>query len=283
MAKARQVGRFEIVREIRRESLGTVYDASDHKFGRTVSLKLPHDELRDDEEARARLEQEAKLLARLSHVSAPAAYELGYTEDLVPYFSFEHLHGESLETYLAGKVSLLDRLTLLEQACLGADYLHRQELVHRHLKPFNLFVTNERIVKLLDFAFARWIRGMGPTGLVVGAPDYMAPEQMKGLPLNGRADIYSLGVVLYELLTKRKPFSGENVQATFFATLHVDPPRLKEPEAGTTKAFQEVVDRALQKNPRDRFPSAAEMAQAVRSLIEGIAKELPDFTTFDVV
>ncbi|MDQ6894649.1 MAG: protein kinase [Acidobacteriota bacterium] len=255
--------------------MGEVYRARDSKLKREVAIKVLPDSLADDSDALARFEREAFSVAALSHPNILSIFDFG-THDGVSYAVMELLEGETLRMKIvSGAVSRRKALDYGVQIARGLAAAHEKGIVHRDLKPENLFVTKEGLVKILDFGLARQIpfptdggdtssptdARLTQTGVVLGTFAYMSPEQVRGLPVGHRADIFAFGCVLYEMISGRRPFSGESPIETMHAILHDEPLPLPPGAIGSGTAMARVVGTCLAKEPSERWQSAADLAR----------------------
>ena len=266
-----RIGRYKIERKIGEGGMGVVYAARDERLDRTVALKTIRGET--DETSRKRLWREARAAAGISHPNICQLYEVEETDDGL-VMAMELLAGEPLGARVArGPLSPADTSTIALQVLDALDALHARGLIHRDLKPSNLFLTPHG-VKLLDFGLARPIAsGLGAdsatrlteAGAIVGTPNYMAPEQVRGEALDARADLFALAAMLFEMLSGKVAFDGATMIDVLHAVLHEQPPALS---GGTTVAgLDRVIHKALQKQAPDRYDSATVMAAAIREVI----------------
>lgn len=265
-----KIGRYEVVAILGQGAMGTVYKAVDPVIERTVAIKtinlnLSKQELAGFEE---RFYREAKSAGRLNHPNIITIYDVGETEGIA-YIAMEYLEGESLRDMLDSGVVLPAEIIadLVSRIAAALDYAHRHHIVHRDIKPANIMVTASRDVKLMDFGIAQIPTGSRTQlGTVLGSPKYMAPEQVAGQATDNRTDIFALGVVLYEMLTGKPPFEGDNLSAIMYQILNEAPvpPSARNPRVPA--AFDGVIARALAKRPEDRYASAGEFARALRAL-----------------
>jgi serine/threonine protein kinase len=258
-------GKYEILEEIGRGGMGSVYKAYQQNLDRIVAIKILSPELASDPDFRARFQREAKIVARLVHPNIVAVY------DIEPHANtcciiMEYVDGQSLQKLIEA-AALDERTTLLigAQIARALHYAHEHGVIHRDVKPDNILVTPQKVAKITDFGIARFREGKfrTQTGVSMGTPRFMSPEQLTGHELDGRCDLYSLGVCLYYCLTGRVPFDGENAFAV--ATRHIydtpTPPSQYNP--AITSAAERIILRALEKNKEARFANGEEMARAL--------------------
>ena len=268
-----QIGRYRIVERVGRGGMGVLYRAHDPALERDVALKMMHLDFTSDTHARERFQREARAVARLQHPNIVTIHELGEVDD-TPYIVMEFLEGKDLEQLLkdGDELSLGRKLDIAAQVCEGLAYAHDQGIVHRDIKPGNVRVLPDGKVKILDFGIARFAASsLTQSGTVMGTPSYMAPEQIMGQPVDGRADLFAAGVLLYELLSGRKPFTGDSPTAVAYNIMHSEPPALREALSELPDAVNEIVARALRKDPNERYTHAREMAsdlQTVRMMLD---------------
>ena len=258
----KSIGRYEILELVGKGGMGVLYRAIDPMLERDVALKMMHVDFTTDQLARERFQREAKAVARLQHKNVVTIHELGEV-DGAPYIVMEFLTGKDLDAILRSRraMTLVEKIEIAIQLCHGLGYAHEQGIVHRDIKPGNVRVLEDGTVKLLDFGIAKFaMSSMTQTGTVMGTPSYMAPEQIAGTPVDGRADLFSVGVLLYELLIGHKPFMGDSPTAIVYQIMHVDPPPVRARMPDLPEALNAIVSRALQKDPNDRYSRAAELA-----------------------
>ena len=265
-----RIGRYVIERKIGEGGMGIVYAARDERLDRTVALKTIRGA--SDDTARKRLWREARAAAGISHPNVCQLYEVDETDDGL-VLAMELLDGEPLGARLArGPLSPADSSSLALQALDALEALHGRGLIHRDLKPSNLFLT-PRGVKLLDFGLARPVSGsfgaettlLTEAGVIVGTPNYMAPEQVRGEALDARADLFSIAAMLFEMLSGRLAFSGATMIDVLHAVLHEQPPALSG--GAMVAGLDRVIHKALQKQPADRYESALAMTAAIRDVM----------------
>src|SRR6188768_1330780 len=265
------LGRYKIVAEIGQGAMGVVYKAVDPIIDRTVAIKtinlnLSRQEL---EEYEARFQQEIKAAGRLNHPNIVTIYDVGKT-DQVAYMAMEFLEGNELKDIIASgnlpsPESVVD---IISQVADGLWFAHQQDIVHRDVKPSNIMVMKGGMAKITDFGIARLpnsaVKTM--TGLILGSPRYMSPEQVIGKSIDARSDIFSLGVVLYESLTGVAPFDGDNVNAIMYATVNTTPPPPSQHNRAVPAMLDLIVAKAMAKLLEDRYQTTKEFADDLREV-----------------
>jgi len=263
-------GPYEILNAIGAGGMGEVYAAEDTRLGRRVAIKLLLESFRRDGVALERFRREARAASSLNHPNICTIFDVG-EQDGVPFVVMELLEGSSVATRLrSGPMSIDEAVPLCLGALAALDALHSRGLVHRDIKPSNVFLTPHG-AKLLDFGLTKSVAVSGDTstspgeithsGVVIGTPQYMAPEQLQGAPLDARSDIFSMGVMLFEMLSGQAAFYGRTIPELFHRIVFEQPASLVQPPP-----VRAIVSRALAKRPADRFQSAAAMAEQLRSL-----------------
>src|SRR4051812_6836077 len=252
-----RIGRYEIQRRLGRGGMGTVYVAHDPVLGRLVAIKLFQADL-EIAEASTRFAREARAAAALNHANIVTVHDFG-EHDAEPFIVMEYIQGETLAAIIRSKapISIIDKVTWLEQLCAGAAYAHNLGVIHRDIKPTNLIVDRTRRLKILDFGIAKLLGAVGShvTG-PVGTPGYMAPEQILGEPIDRRSDVFSIGVVAYELFTGAEAFPGDSVPAITHRILTQEPKSLTDVSPDLPAALVDVVERAMSKKADARFENA---------------------------
>src|SRR5579864_1912080 len=263
------LGKYEIKRTLGRGAMGIVYEGWDPIIARRVAIKtvkLP--ENADDpetEEALARFRREAQAAGRLTHPNIVAVFDYGETNDLA-YIVMEFVDGPSLKMLLDSgeRFALADTVRVMDDLLTGLQYSHERGVVHRDIKPANVMLTSAGQAKIADFGIARIeSSSMTQAGTVLGTPAYMSPEQFMGQVVDARTDIYSSGVLLYQLLTGERPFEG-GMSAIMHKALNTEPPAPSQLSVTAPPSFDSVVRRAMAKRPEDRFASATAFADAIR-------------------
>lgn len=278
-----KLGKYEIRKDLGKGAMGVVYLAWDPVLEREVALKVMASTIVSDDDLRERFAREAKAVARLQHANIVTIYDLGYDDAGSPFIAMELLKGTDLERRIRkNPPSFGQRLEIVAQVCRGLAHAHGNGIVHRDVKPANVFVLEGGGVKIMDFGVARWMQSsQTQTGAVLGTADYMSPEQIRGQKVDGRSDIFSVGIILYRLLTNKKPFTGENIQATFYKILTNDHPLLVLPDGQQVDQLQDIVDRALAKDADERYGSAEEMADDIKEFLRVFEGALSEDTLFD--
>jgi len=279
-----QLGRYEIIGELGQGAMGIVYKAKDPLIDRTVAIKtislnLPPEE---KEEYEARFYQEARAAGRLSHPNIVTIYDVGKSGDIA-YIAMEFLQGRELRDILDEYPLLpIDQvLDIVVQVAQGLAYAHEHGIVHRDVKPANIMIVRDGHAKITDFGIARMASSSirTQTGMVLGSPKHMSPEQITGKPIDQRTDIFSLGVMLYEMLAGQVPFNGENINTIMYQILNAAPPPLNTLNPAVPDALNLIVAKALAKSPDDRYRNAREFADALRACRNAV----PHFDTLGSV
>ena len=267
--------RYEIIEELGRGGMGIVYKAKDIKLQRTVALKFLPFEWTYDPQAKERFVREAQAAAALDHPNICTVHEIDEAEGRM-FISMAFVEGKSLKTRIEqGPLKLEEALGIGLQVAEGLTEAHKKGIVHRDIKSANIMVTEKGQAKIMDFGLAR-VRGgalLTKEGTTMGTIAYMSPEQARGEEVDHRTDIWSLGVVLYEMLSGQLPFKGEHDQAVLFTILKQPPKPISDIRSEIPKSIEQVVGKALEKNPEKRYQSAEELFNDLKSISEGIEPE----------
>jgi len=266
----KRIGKYAVTGRIGRGGMGMVYRGYDEVLEREVAVKTLTLEGSLDEESRRRFQIEAKAAARLQHPNIITVYELGEDRGL-PFIAMELLPGTDLEALMRSGEPLMlqEKLDLVIQVCRGLAYAHDHKVVHRDIKPSNVRVLEDGSVKIMDFGIAK-LGGTGvtKTGMMVGTVHCMSPEQIRGETLDGRSDLFSVGVILYELLAGRRPFAGAGVTDVLYKIIHDEPPEPELGDLGTEAAgLRETLRRVLAKDREQRPATAAVLADELSRIL----------------
>jgi serine/threonine protein kinase len=274
-----RLGRYEVVRELGKGAMGIVYLAKDPLIGRLVALKTirPASHADDDEtrEFQQRFMREAQAAGILNHPNIVTVHDIGQDDESgMSFIAMEYVEGQNLKDVLAqGRALSFEEIgEIVAQVAEAIDFAHAKGIVHRDVKPANIILIEGNRAKITDFGIAKIASGGGnltSTGQFLGTPNYMAPEQIKGSPVDGRTDIFSLGIVFYEALTRRKPFGGDSLTTISYRIVHEAFQPLHEINPRIPDGFEEIVARALAKDPARRYQRAREMANEIRGVIRG--------------
>ena len=272
MTTGLKAGRYEIIGELGRGAMGVVYKATDPVIGRTVAVKT----IKLSEEGTGlsrpelltRFQTEARAAGLLTHPNIVVVFDAG-EEDGLYYITMELVEGKSLQAHLDGGMAFaLPRvLRIMEQTCSALQFAHERNVVHRDIKPANIMLTADDTVKVTDFGTAKILQfgTMQQTAHVMGTPSYMSPEQVKGRAVDGRSDIFSLGVLLYEMVTGEKPFPGQNITTVIYKIVNEEPVPPRQIDPSIHPGISAVVMKALSKEPETRYQSCREMLEDLRN------------------
>lgn len=266
-------GRYQIEALLGQGGMSAVYRATDPNLRRTVAVKLIHPHLSDDPEFVRRFELEAAAVAQLRHPNIIQVYDFNHDAE-VYYMVLEYVAGETLQSRLRTLHAAGQRLGLGEAAqimatvCDAVEYAHRRGMIHRDLKPANVMLEPQGQPILMDFGVAKIVGGQQhtATGAIVGTVAYMSPEQIRGSKVDERADLYSLGIMLYEMTAGRPPFEGDSAMTVMFKHVNEPPPDIQQYNAALPLEFKDIIFKALEKDPARRYQTAAEMARDLRAL-----------------
>jgi len=265
-----KAGRYQIVSELGRGSMGVVYQGYDPIIGRTVAIKTMLTEglpLQEFQEYKARFQREAQAAGVLAHPNIVTVYDFG-EDNSVLYLAMEYLEGKSLEKLVEeqGILPIETIIPMYDQVCSALDHAHTHKIVHRDIKPANIMILDSGLVKVTDFGIAKMLSvGMTQAGQILGTPNYMSPEQVKGRPVDGRSDIFSLGVILYELITGEKPFGGQNITTVIYKIINENPIPPRELDATIHPGLNYIIGKALAKSPDERYQTCRELADDLKN------------------
>ncbi|UCC44873.1 MAG: protein kinase, partial [Candidatus Zixiibacteriota bacterium] len=262
------VSHYKIISKIGAGGMGEVYLAEDTQLDRRVALKFLPSHLSQDEAARARFTREAKAAAKLDHPNIVPVYEVGEFQDR-PFFAMAHIEGKSLKEVInAGRLSINEAIEFTKQICEGLHEAHSAGIIHRDIKPGNIIIDSKGKTRILDFGLAI-VAGedkLTKTGSTLGTVGYMSPEQIEGKQVDHRSDLFSVGVILYEMLTGRRPFEGDTDAAVARSITDATPEPIARYKSGTTGELQQIVEKALTKDPALRYQHADGMLADLKRL-----------------
>jgi serine/threonine-protein kinase len=270
----KQLGRYQISGTLGKGAMGHVYEGIDPAINRPVALKTIRLDFVNDpeemEELKVRLHCEAQAAGKLSHPNIVTIYDVG-SEGHLQYIAMEHLKGQTLEEMIKKKVKFNFRLIskVIMQICSAMEYAHDHDIIHRDIKPANIMVLPDYTVKVMDFGIARIdSNSMTKTGIAMGTPNYISPEQLKGQDVDKRADIFSLGVVIYEMLLSKRPFKGENITSLIYSIINDEPEKPSNVNPQIPLLFDHIIEKALKKDPADRYQSANNLMSDISEFVE---------------
>ena len=275
MTNEKRIGKYEIAEQIGVGGFGIVYKAWDPFIQRWVALKTCN---ATDSEATQRFFREAQLAGALQHPNITLIFDFGI-EGKTPYFVQEFLSGTDLDDVLeTRKLSLDGVLAILLQVCAGLDFAHSRGIVHRDIKPANVRVLEDGTVKIMDFGIAKSLEGesrLTQTGVALGTAGYLAPEQLSGKPLDPRTDLFSLGVMAYEMVTGTRPFTGPNLSNVIYQILNQDPVPPSQRNASCPERLERAILKALAKDPGDRYGTVREFATDIKEVLTSLPHRGP--------
>jgi serine/threonine-protein kinase len=277
--KPENIGRYEVKSELGRGGMATVYKAYDPRFEREVAVKVLPREMLHDPQFRVRFEREAKTVASLEHPAIVPVYDVG-EEDGQPYFVMRYMIGGSLsERIKSNSLSLTDTAKIIDRLASALDEAHAKGVVHRDLKPGNILFDHINEPYVSDFGIAKIAQSPGSAtvtgGGIIGTPAYMSPEQAQGDKVDGRSDIYALGVIVFEMLTGRQPYESDTPMAVVVKHITDPVPHILDSNPNLPAEIEPVIERAMAKSRDERYPNAKEFSQALTAVARG---ESPTFT-----
>jgi serine/threonine protein kinase len=264
-----QIGHYKVLEIIGMGGMGVIYKALQQPLNRVVALKVLPPQYLQDTESSMRFESEARAVSMLEHQNIVQIYEYG-EESGTRFIAMQYVDGENLAQRINGKkpMPIVDVVNVAKQICRGLRYAHSKEIIHRDIKPQNVLIDKNNVVRVTDFGIAKIIsqNDITVTGVTVGTPEYMSPEQAGGQPLTTQTDIYSLGILIYEMLTKTPPFTGNNPISIAYKQVHELPlpPSLKRKD--TPKRLELIVLKALKKKLDERYQTVEEMLDHLDSV-----------------
>ena len=271
------LGRYQVTGILGKGAMGQVYKGTDPAINRPVALKTIRLDFVSDPkemaELKERLFREAQAVGKLSHPNIVTIYDVGSEGDL-QYIAMEYLEGQTLEQMIKRKVKFNYRIIaqIIVQICAALEYAHKQGIVHRDIKPANIMIRSDYRVKVMDYGIARIdSNSMTKTGIAMGTPNYISPEQLKGQTVDNKADIFSLGVVMYEMLLGKRPFKGENITSLIYSIINKEPERPSEVNPQVPLLFDHIVARALKKDPKDRYQGASEIITDLSDFVDSFS------------
>jgi serine/threonine-protein kinase len=266
------VGRYQLLEVLGSGSMGLVYKALDPKINRHLAIKTIRfsDEFEEDaiKDIKRRFLREAEIAGQLAHPSIVTIYDVGEDEDLT-FIVMEYLEGKDLSKFIKKKNLLSFRkvLQVIARVADALEYAHTRNVIHRDIKPANIMLLDNGGVKMTDFGIAKAISSSRTkTGVILGTPNYMSPEQIMGQRIDQKSDIFSLGVLFFQLLSGELPFQGKNLSSLLYQITQVKHPPVRDFNTKLPRVCSQIIDKALSKDRADRFKSAGEMAKVIRLL-----------------
>jgi serine/threonine protein kinase len=267
-----KIGKYQIIDILGKGAMGIVYRALDPDIDREVAIKTIRFDLISEESERnelmLRFVREAKAAGKMAHPNIITIFDVGKHEDMT-YIVMQYIEGNSLQKFIASnkRFSSQEIVRLMLQLCDALDYAHRHGIVHRDIKPANILLNKDNKPHVVDFGIARVeMSTMTQTGATIGTPSYMSPEQVMGKKIDKRSDIFSLGAILYELVTGKRPFQGESITTVIYKIVNEEIPSPFLSQRGLSEDFEPIIQRALAKNPGNRYSSCAELAADLQTV-----------------
>ncbi|MCI0605497.1 serine/threonine protein kinase [bacterium] len=270
--------RFQILRELGHGGMGVVLQAYDKQLKEQVAIKVLSPLVGRNPEAIERLRREVSAARRVTHPNVIRIHDVSEAGGL-SYISMEYFEGVNLKEYIRqnGPLSIVRAFQIMDQIADGLEEAHRNGVIHRDLKSQNVIINRANQIKIIDFGLARsqHLDGMTATGLIMGTPEYMSPEQVAGKSVDERSDIYAFGIILYELLTGRVPFTGESAISIGFKQIKDDPPTPRTFNPGIPEELERVILKALNKDPLERYHSCSELKQELQRAMQSPVRFVP--------
>lgn len=271
-----KLGKYQIKSELGSGAMGVVYKAEDPRLGRPVALKTMSANVAGNPELLKRFYREAQSAGQLRHPNIVTIYDIDEA-DGIPFIAMEFLEGEDLDKIISARkdVTIVRKLDILIQSCKGLHHAHQHGIVHRDVKPANIFVLNDGQVKIVDFGIARiGATSMTRTGMVLGTVMYMSPEQIRGQAVDPRSDIFSIGIILYELLTYQSPFPGRDVPGILFKILNEPPVAITELVPNCPPELEKIILRALEKDREQRYQTAEDLGFDLQRIADRLRRDM---------
>ncbi|HSP06806.1 MAG TPA: serine/threonine-protein kinase [Acidobacteriota bacterium] len=263
-------GRYQILKELGRGGMGIVFQAYDKQLNEQVAIKILSPMLSTNTDALERMKREVSAARRITHPNVIRIHDISEAGGL-NFVSMEFFNGISLKDHIkkSGPLSLMQAFNIASQICDGLEAAHRQGVIHRDLKSQNIIINSAGLIKIIDFGLAHTahLEGLTATGLIMGKPEYMAPEQVACKKVDERADLYSLGIILYEIFTGSVPFHGDSAIAVGFKQMKEDPPAPRSLNGQLPEQVEQVILKALAKEPLQRYRSADELKESMEQAI----------------
>ncbi|MBN2134415.1 MAG: serine/threonine protein kinase [Acidobacteria bacterium] len=267
-------GKYRVEKELGKGAMGVVYLAFDPTLERQVAIKTISS-TESDADLKERFIREARSAGKLRHNNIITIYDFG-EEDGQLFIAMELLEGKDLDAIIASKpdMALKEKLDIIRQICLGLDYAHKHDVFHRDIKPANIKVLADGTIKIMDFGLATMqTSGLTKTGTIMGTPHYMSPEMVSGKKVDGRSDQFAVGVILYEILTYTKPFSGDNISTILYKILSEEPKSFSDISTSRFPELVSICEKALQKKAENRYPTMKAMADDIERLIQKVTTQ----------
>lgn len=276
----KSIGRYETTHKLGRGGAGVVFLARDPFIKRNIAIKISPT---TTDKSRERFLVEAQSAGQFNHPNIVSVYDVGLQDDFC-YLTMEYIEGSTLENFCNPEniLSTHKVVEIILSVCSALNYSHKRGVIHRDIKPPNIMIDNEGIVKITDFGVAQMTESTAVTG-IIGTPSYMSPEQLKEEMIGFQSDIFAVGCVFYELLTGKKAFPGENNFSIIYKITNTEPESLKSLRPDLSPIIEEIIKKAIAKDPAERYQSCTEMAYDLRVAMRGLTENLADEKVKDVV